>query len=119
MSEMNPIEREQKKKQLRGRVIDTATQDMFPRRGISHGENEEEVAEKAERHSRRKRLRRVLTAVLIAALLAAGFMYYKDNHAYTDYTCLLYTSWYPSSRMVCGALRTGKRRSRWNSSAAV
>ena len=33
MSEMNPIEREQKKKQLRGRVIDTATQDMFPRRG--------------------------------------------------------------------------------------
>ena len=68
MSEMNPIEREQKKKQLRGRVIDTATQDMFPRRGISHGENEEEVAEKAERHSRRKRLRRVLTAVLIAAL---------------------------------------------------
>ena len=53
MSEMNPIEREQKKKQLRGRVIDTATQDMFPRRGISHGENEEEVAEKAERHSRR------------------------------------------------------------------
>ena len=69
MSEMNPIEREQKKKQLRGRVIDTATQDMFPRRGISHGENEEEVAEKAERHSRRKRLRRVLTAVLIAALL--------------------------------------------------
>ena len=57
MSEMNPIEREQKKKQLRGRVIDTATQDMFPRRGISHGENEEEVAEKAERHSRRKRLR--------------------------------------------------------------
>ena len=24
MSEMNPIEREQKKKQLRGRVIDTA-----------------------------------------------------------------------------------------------
>ena len=35
MSEMNPIEREQKKKQLRGRVIDTATQDMFPRRGIS------------------------------------------------------------------------------------
>ena len=49
MSEMNPIEREQKKKQLRGRVIDTATQDMFPRRGISHGENEEEVAEKAER----------------------------------------------------------------------
>ena len=86
MSEMNPIEREQKKKQLRGRVIDTATQDMFPRRGISHGENEEEVAEKAERHSRRKRLRRVLTAVLIAALLAAGFMYYKDNHAYTDYT---------------------------------
>ena len=86
MSEMNPIEREQKKKQLRGRVIDTATQDMFPRRGISHGENEEEVAEKAERHSRRKRLRRVLTAVLIVALLAAGFMYYKDNHAYTDYT---------------------------------
>ena len=92
MSEMNPIEREQKKKQLRGRVIDTATQDMFPRRGISHGENEEEVAEKAERHSRRKRLRKVLTAVLIAALLAVGFMYYKDNHAYTDYTCLLYTS---------------------------
>ena len=37
MSEMNPIEREQKKKQLRGRVIDTATQDMFPRRGISTG----------------------------------------------------------------------------------
>ncbi len=56
------------------------------RRGISHGENEEEVAEKAERHSRRKRLRKVLTAVLIAALLAVGFMYYKDNHAYTDYT---------------------------------
>ena len=27
--------------------------------------------------------------------------------------------WYPSSRMVCGALRTGKRRSRWNSSAVV
>lgn len=27
MSEMNPIEREQKKKQLRGRVIDTATQE--------------------------------------------------------------------------------------------
>ena len=59
MSEMNPIEREQKKKQLRGRVIDTATQNMFPRRGISHGENEGEVAEKAERHSRRKRLRMV------------------------------------------------------------
>ena len=29
MSEMNPIEREQKKKQLRGRVIDTATQDLL------------------------------------------------------------------------------------------
>ena len=71
---MNPIERETRRKsKLRGRVIDTATQDMFPRRGISHGENEEEVAEKAERHSRRKRLRRVLTAVLIAALFGGWF----------------------------------------------
>ena len=49
MSDMNPIEREQKKKQLRGRVIDTATQDMFPRRGMSHGEKEEEVAERIEK----------------------------------------------------------------------
>ena len=30
MSEMNPIEREQKKKQLRGRVIDTARRTCFP-----------------------------------------------------------------------------------------
>lgn len=86
MSEMNPIEREQQKKQLKGRVIDTATQNMFPRRGISHGEDEEAVAEKAERHTKFKRFKIILTIVIIAALLAGGFIYYKNNHAYTDYT---------------------------------
>ena len=38
MSEMNPIEREQKKKQLRGRVIDTATQETSPQ-GADGGVN--------------------------------------------------------------------------------
>ncbi len=86
MSEMTPVEREQKKNQLKGRVIDTATQNMFPRRGMSHGENEEAVAQKAERRTRFKRIRIVLTLAIIVALLAAGFIYYKNNHAYTGYT---------------------------------
>lgn len=85
MSEMNPIEREQQKKQLKGRVIDTAAQNMFPRRGLSHGEDEEAVAEKAERYTRFKRFKLIFALVVIAALLAAGFVYYKNNHAYTDY----------------------------------
>ena len=48
----------------------------------------------------------MLTAVLIAALLAAGFMYYKDNHAYTDYT----VAWEKRLRRVRAARRN---LSRW------
>ena len=86
MSDMNPINREQQKKQLKGRVIDTASEGVSLRRGVSHGENEEAVVQKAEFRTRFKRIRILLVIAVIAVLLAIGFIYYKNNHAYTDYT---------------------------------
>ena len=56
-----------------------------------------------------------LCGVLSVAVLAGGVVLFGNYQKCARWR----VCWYLSFRMVCGALRTGKRRSRWNSSAAV
>lgn len=85
MSNLNSIEREQKKRQLKRRMIDTATQKVEPSRSGNHGNNDDPAAKEGAR-PKHKRMRGFLALGLVLVLLAAGFMYYKENHAYTDFT---------------------------------
>lgn len=56
-----------------------------------------------------------LCGVLSVAVLAGGVVLFGNYQKMREMESVLVSV----LRMVCGALRTGKRRSRWNSSAAV
>ena len=75
MSNMDSMERERKKRQLRERMISSSgAPDSSGRRG---GQNlsEEEIVRNAERHTRRKRIR-LLAAAAVLVIAAAGIFYY-------------------------------------------
>ncbi|MGI6054572.1 MAG: DUF5711 family protein, partial [Clostridium sp.] len=85
MSSMNSIERERKKRQLKGRIIESGTPAGGAPRRISHGENEEEIVKKAERRTRRKRLRLILAVLAVLICVALLITHYKSRHVYTEY----------------------------------
>lgn len=82
---MNSVEREQKKRQLKGRVVNPTVPRETPRRE-SYGEKEEEIVRRAERRTRFKRFRVFL--ILAVLLAGAGFLAlrYVRQHQYTQYT---------------------------------
>ncbi len=86
MSRMNSIEREQKKRQLKRRMIEPGKPPAQAGRRESHGETEEEIVRRAERHSRIRRLRLVLIFVFVIVAAVCGVLFYKQNHQYTQYT---------------------------------
>ena len=87
MSNMNSMEREQKKRQLKTRIVDPGAAPGGPgRRRESYGENEEEIVRKAERRSRLKRLRIVLILAAILAGAIFAVVRYMEGHQYTEYT---------------------------------
>ena len=83
---MNSMEREQKKRQLKGRIIETSAATEQPAARRSYGENEEEVARRAERRSKHKRLRLFFILVLILAIAGLAFVQYRKEHQFTAYT---------------------------------
>lgn len=86
MSSMSAMEREQKKRQLKRRMIEPGAAPSGPGRYESRGEDEEEIVRKAERRVRRKHLRIILILLL---LIAAGIFTayrYIGGHEYTTYT---------------------------------
>lgn len=85
MSSMNSIERERKKRQLKGRIIESGTPAGGAPRRISHGENEEQIVRQAERRTRRKRLRLILAVLAVLICVALLITYYKNRHVYTEY----------------------------------
>jgi len=87
MSGMNSMEREQKKRQLKRRIVEPETAAGEPgRRRESYGEKEEEIAKRAERRSRRKRLRIALILVLCLLGTVSGVVLYSQRRQYTEYT---------------------------------
>lgn len=87
MSSMNSMEREQKKRQLKTRIVDPGKADGGPGRNRDgRGENEEEIVRKAERRSKMKRVRLVLIIALILAGGVFGFITYARGHEFTEYT---------------------------------
>ena len=77
---MNSIEREQKKRQLKRRMIEPGKPPAQAGRRESHGETEEEIVRRAERHSRIRRLRLVLIFVFVIVAAVCGVLFYKQNH---------------------------------------
>lgn len=86
MSGINSIEREQKKRRLRRRIIEPGTAPAGSGRGGSHRENEEEIVRKAERRTRRKRFRIALIIITIGVAAVFSVLFYKENHRYTGYS---------------------------------
>lgn len=87
MGSMDAMDREQKKCQLRRRVIDPGDSPAGSgRRRESYGEKEEAIARRAERHTRHKRLRIVLIAAAVLFLAGTGVHLYKTSHRFTEYT---------------------------------
>lgn len=86
MSSMNSMEREQKKRQLRRRVIDPGAAPGGPVRRDSYGEDEEEIVRKAERKVKRKHLRMWLIVLLLIAVAAVASFQYIKGHEYETYT---------------------------------
>lgn len=75
MSNMDSMERERKKRQLRQRMISSSGEQKGPERGQDRGLSEEEIVRNAEKHTRRKRFR-LLVAAAVVAFAAAGALYY-------------------------------------------
>ena len=87
MGTMDAMNREQKKRQLKRRMIEPG---MPPPAGSgrreSYGEKEEAIVRRAERRTRRRRFRLVFLVVVLLLLAALGAWQYKTAHRYTEYT---------------------------------
>lgn len=88
MSGINATDREQKKRQLKRRIIEPEAAPKGPVRRGGRGENEEAVVRRAERRVRRKHIRRALIVLLILAIAAAAGYYYITRHRYSSYAVL-------------------------------
>ncbi|MCI7263636.1 MAG: DUF5711 family protein [Otoolea sp.] len=87
MSAMDAMNREQKKRQLKRRMIEPGTPPPADSgRRISHGEKEEAIVRRAERRTRRRRLWLVLFAAVLLLLASLGVWQYKTAYRYTEYT---------------------------------
>lgn len=86
MSNMNSMEREQKKRQLRRRVIDPKAAPGGGRPVRKPENNEEEIVRKAELKTKLKRFRLMLTFAFLAVVLAFLAVRYIYGHQYTEYT---------------------------------
>lgn len=75
MSNMDSMERERKKRQLRERMISSSGSPDSSGRGGGRSLSEEEIVRNAERHTRRKRIR-LLAAAAVLVIAAAGIFYY-------------------------------------------
>ena len=85
MSNMNSMEREQKKRQLKRRIVEPGSA-PGGRPGKHQEDNEEEIVRKAERKTRLKRLRLILILIMLAAILVFLAVRYVRGHQYMEYT---------------------------------
>lgn len=87
MDSLEAMDREQKKRRLKRRVIDPRNSpEGTGGRWENRGEKEQEAVKRAERHTKKKqrRLLLLLTAVFFTA--AAGLRLYITSHRFTDYS---------------------------------
>lgn len=83
MSNMDSMDREQKKRQLRQRMISSPGGQS---QGGGRGLDEEEIVRNAEARTRKKRIRMfIILAALILAALAAAYYYLYVRRRYEDY----------------------------------
>lgn len=86
MSNMNSMEREQKKRKLKQNMIEAGQSAKKPVRRSSYGEDGEAVVKRAERKVRRKRVR-IFFSILVVLAIAGAFGYqYIFAHQYTSFT---------------------------------
>lgn len=85
MEEMNSINRELKKQQLRKQIVQNPAQ-MRPMPGGYHASEEEEAEEKQTQPSVRRRLTIGLVIFLIAAAVTGAVIYWRTYHQYAEYS---------------------------------
>lgn len=89
MGAMDSMEREQKKRQLKRRMIVSDTDSYRRRNGADHNtdyeEDEEEIVRKAERWVRSKKRRIILFFLIAAAFIGLTAYLYATGHSYTTY----------------------------------
>lgn len=86
MGAMDSMDREQKKRQMKRRIIESDTRSYGQSRSMDYEDDEEAIVRKAELKVRHKR-RRIFLAVFVAAAIAILAIYmYVTSHHYTSYT---------------------------------
>lgn len=83
MGSMNAMDREQKKRQLKQRIIEPGNPS---RRRAEYEEMNETAARRPGRSSRRRRLRVILILVSALILVGVGIQRYRTAHLFTEYT---------------------------------
>lgn len=86
MSNMNSMEREQKKRQLKRRIIEPGSAPGGGRPRKEQEESEEEIVRKAEWKTRMKHFKRAMFFALLAVLIIFLAVRYVRGHQYTEYT---------------------------------
>lgn len=86
MSGINAMDREQKKRQLKRRIIEPSDAPRGPGRRGGQEENEEAIVRRAVRRVRRKHIRRALIVLLILAVAGAAVYFYLTGHKYASYS---------------------------------
>ncbi|MEF9939255.1 MAG: DUF5711 family protein [Clostridium sp.] len=87
MGSINSMDREQKKRQLKRRVIRTGTE-PYQSENDDYEENEEAIVHRAEKKVRQKRVRFFLFLLAILAFICLIGYQYLQNHQFTTYTTL-------------------------------
>ncbi|WP_294149825.1 DUF5711 family protein [uncultured Clostridium sp.] len=86
MSNMNSMEREQKKRQLKRRIIEPGSAPGGGRPRKEQEDSEEEIVRKAEWKTRMKHFRLVMFFAFLAVLIIFLAVRYVRGHQYTEYT---------------------------------
>ena len=86
MGSMDSMDREQKKRQLKRRIIESDARPYGQSRGMDYEEDEEEIVRKAERTVRQKRRRIIIIAFAVLALAVLSSYLYVTGHQYSSYT---------------------------------
>lgn len=86
MDSLEAMDREQKKRRLKRRVIDPRNAPAGAGGGKKQGGKEQALVKHAERQTRRKRHRLLLLLTLIVFTAAAGLRFSITSHRFTDYT---------------------------------
>ncbi|MDO5417736.1 MAG: DUF5711 family protein [Lachnospiraceae bacterium] len=85
MDDMNAMNREMKKQQLRRQIVPNPGEERPKPPSPYPEEDEEEAIKKAHHKVLRHRLVISLVIVLVIAAIAGGVQYWKQNHQYTEY----------------------------------